>query len=199
MTDYRVTVTVKNARILQAMEKAGFDSVAALAKALGVSVRLLYPILSMQKSPLTRGQGWNKKGSPLKWRPVVEKLAIALSVPAEQLFSSKQLNPTGAPTRKSIDVSEKDLNAYIASASVAAPMLGYDMETNDLLAKVMAQAKLTPREHDVLKRRFFDDETYEEIGADYTVCRGRIQQIEQKALRKLKSPDAISLYRKASE
>lgn len=127
------------------------------------------------------------------------KLAIALSVPAEQLFSSKQLNPTGAPTRKSIDVSEKDLNAYIASASVAAPMLGYDMETNDLLAKVMAQAKLTPREHDVLKRRFFDDETYEEIGADYTVCRGRIQQIEQKALRKLKSPDAISLYRKASE
>lgn len=199
MTDYRVTITVKNARILQAMEKAGFDSMAALAKAAGVPVKILYPLLSMQKSPLTRGPGRKSKSAPLKWRPVIEKLAIVLSVPAEQLFSPKQLNPTGAPTRKSIDVSETDLNVYIASASVAAPMLGHDIETNDLLTKVMAQAKLTPREHDVLRRRFFDDETYEEIGADYTVCRERIRQIERKALRKLKSPDAISLYRKARE
>jgi hypothetical protein len=199
MTDYRVTVTVKNARILQAMEKAGFDSVAGLAKELGVHVRILYPLLSMQISPMTRGSGRKSKSAPLKWRPVVEKLSIALSVPIEQLFSPTQLNPTGAPTRKSIDVSEKDLNAYIVSASVAAPMLGCDLETTDLLTKVIAQAKLTPKEHDVIKRRFFYNETLEEIGADYSVCRARVQEIEKNALRKLKSPNGINLYKGASE
>ena len=53
-------------------------------------------------------------------------------------------------------------------------------------------AKLTPREERVLRMRFGiglkTDYTLEEIGQEFSVTRGRIRQIEAKALRKLKHP-----------
>ena len=53
-------------------------------------------------------------------------------------------------------------------------------------------AKLTPREERVLRMRLGiglkTDYTLEEIGQEFSVTRGRIRQIEAKALRKLKHP-----------
>jgi RNA polymerase primary sigma factor len=53
-------------------------------------------------------------------------------------------------------------------------------------------ASLTPREADIVRRRFGvgtgDAETLEEIGARYGVTRERIRQIEAKALNKLRHP-----------
>ena len=53
-------------------------------------------------------------------------------------------------------------------------------------------ATLTPREERVLRKRFGiglpTDYTLNEIGKEFRVTRGRIRQIEAKALRKLKHP-----------
>ena len=53
-------------------------------------------------------------------------------------------------------------------------------------------ATLTPREERVLRMRFgigeHSDHTLEEVGQDFEVTRGRIRQIEAKALRKLRHP-----------
>lgn len=57
---------------------------------------------------------------------------------------------------------------------------------------------LSPRERDVLERRFGigreKKQTLEEIGDDYDVTRERIRQIQAKALRKLKSPYIARLW-----
>src|SRR6266487_6285182 len=53
-------------------------------------------------------------------------------------------------------------------------------------------ASVTPREERVLRMRFGigmnTDHTLEEVGQKFSVTRGRIRQIEARALRKLKSP-----------
>jgi len=53
------------------------------------------------------------------------------------------------------------------------------------------ESQLTPKELDIIYKRFgFEGKmlTLEEIGAEYGVCRERIRQIEEKALKKLKRP-----------
>ena len=59
-------------------------------------------------------------------------------------------------------------------------------------ALTVALATLKPREERVLRKRFGigldTDYTLEEIGKEFSVTRGRIREIEAKALRKLKHP-----------
>ena len=74
---------------------------------------------------------------------------------------------------------------------------GPSPEDNAILSELKtvtteALATLTPREERVLRKRFGiglpTDYTLEEIGQELRVTRGRIGQIEAKALRKLKHP-----------
>ena len=61
---------------------------------------------------------------------------------------------------------------------------------SEQLAAVLAD--LTPREEQVLRKRFGiaekSDHTLEEVGKLFNVTRERIRQIEAKALRKLRHP-----------
>lgn len=189
MTDYRVTVTVKNARILRAMEKAGFDSVAALARAMDISTTTLHLLLSMRRSPLSRGAGvkGDSRNRPLRWIPTVEKLSLALKVPVDDLFSPGQRNPSGSLTRKSIDVSEADVRAYISSASASAPMLECGLIKKDTLRKIIVEAKLDPREDEIIAGTFFEDKYAPDFAEKFGISAKRASQLRNRALRKLKA------------
>ena len=196
MTDYRVTVTIKNARIFKAMEKAGFDSIASLSRASGLSLGSLYNLLSMKTAPMGRGVGINKdSGKPLKWTMTAQTLAATLKVPVEKLFSETQRDPSGMVTKKSVDVTETDIKGYISSQSYNAPQLENDVERVDLLKKLIIQAKLTPLENTLIVRRFFNDETLEEIAKDHSVSKERIRQRINKAMRKIGSADGIRMFK----
>jgi len=60
-------------------------------------------------------------------------------------------------------------------------------------------SELTPREEQVLRKRFGigekSDHTLEEVGKLFNVTRERIRQIEAKALRKLKHPSRSQVLR----
>jgi DNA-directed RNA polymerase specialized sigma24 family protein len=189
MTDYRVTVTVKNARILRAMEKAGFDSVAALARAMNISTTTLHMLLSLRRSPLSRGRGpkGDNSNRPLRWIPTVEKLSFILKVPVDELFSPAQRNPSGSLTRKSVDVSEADVHAYISSASASAPMLEDGLIKKDTLRKIIIEAKLDPREDEIIAGTFFEDKYSPDFAEKFGISTARSDQIRNRALRKLKS------------
>ena len=55
-------------------------------------------------------------------------------------------------------------------------------------AITQALSTLTPREERVIRGRFFQGETLNDIGFKFGVTANRIMQIEAKALRKLKHP-----------
>ena len=195
MTDYRVTVTVKNARILKAMEKAGFKTIVELSRASGLHLSSIYDLLGMKKAPMGRGVGVRKEsGKPLKWTMTAQTLAATLKTPVEKLFSETQRDPSGMITKKSVDVTEADIKGYISSQSYDAPQIESDIERVDLLKKLILQAKLTPLENTLLVRRFFNDETLEEIAKDHSVCKERIRQRINKAMRKIGSPAGIRMF-----
>ena len=65
----------------------------------------------------------------------------------------------------------------------------YLAELKTVVTRVLAS--LTPREERVLRKRFgigVEESTGEEIGKEFSLTRGRIYEIEGKALRKLKHP-----------
>ena len=189
MTDYRVTVTVKNARILRAMEKAGFDSVAALARAMDISTTTLHTLLSLRRSPLSRGRGpkGNDSNRPLRWIPTVEKLSLILKVPIDELFSPGQRNPSGSLTRKSIDVSEADVRAYISTASNNAPMLEGGLMRKDLVEKLLVEARLDDRDAKIIRGTFFEDKYSPDFAEEFGISATRASQLRDRALRKLKA------------
>jgi len=65
----------------------------------------------------------------------------------------------------------------------------YLAELKTVVTRVLAS--LPPREERIIRRRFgigVEESTGEEIGKEFSVTRGRIYEIEGKALRKLKHP-----------
>lgn len=63
--------------------------------------------------------------------------------------------------------------------------------------------KLTPIERNIIYLRFGLDDgvprTLEEIGSEYDITRERIRQIQDKAMRKLRSPDMVRIIIKYKE
>lgn len=63
--------------------------------------------------------------------------------------------------------------------------------------------KLTPIERNIIYLRFGLDDgiprTLEEIGSEYDITRERIRQIQDKAMRKLRSPDMVRIIIKHKE
>lgn len=66
----------------------------------------------------------------------------------------------------------------------------YCRTVRELVAAVLDEK---PREHDVIKRRYYDNETLSTIAADMGVSGERVRQLEKVALRRLrKSPEFMS-------
>ena len=63
----------------------------------------------------------------------------------------------------------------------------------DTLRKVLLT--LTPREERVIRERFLNGKTLEEVGQTFSVTRDRIRQIQNKALQKLQRPATKELLK----
>ena len=71
-----------------------------------------------------------------------------------------------------------------------------DFEIKNAITQVLST--LTPREERVIRERFFNNKTLEEIGQTFSVTRDRIRQIEAKALRKMKHPSRSEILKEVA-
>ncbi len=194
MSDYRVKISVSNARIRRAMETAGYTSVSPLCRDHKLRLQYVYKLVNMKMSPL------NSDG---EWHPTALKLADALNVLPDDLFSERQKIVTLKTNEGHRDVTESELAAIAAEQNWNERL--EDMKENDAINQIASEQTekvldaameylLTPREIEVLKVRFgFNtsedaDQTLEKVGERFGVSAERIRQIESKALRKLKKP-----------
>lgn len=181
MSDYRVRISVRNARLLRAIERAGHRPGAQFAAAVGISYSgALLPYLNLTRSPLTpdgllRECAWN--------------LCDFLNASPSDLWSDAQLNPL-RKNHSSIDLDADSVQALVCGSATTDPLqLASHTQAGRILQDVIDS--LTPREANVIRERFFGDASLEELAERMDITRIRVHQIEVKAMRKLRSDKSI--------
>ena len=124
--------------------------------------------------------------------PTPEEIAKEMEVPVEKVMEIQKIAQD--PVSLETPIGEEDdshLGDFIQDDDSPAPQ---DSAAYTLLKEQLEEVMntLTPREAKVLKLRFGLEDgkarTLEEVGKEFQVTRGRIRQIEAKALRKLRHP-----------
>ncbi|MBU4459891.1 MAG: sigma-70 family RNA polymerase sigma factor, partial [Verrucomicrobia bacterium] len=142
----------------------------------GIPSSAIYPLLNFKRSPIGRG------GELIGAAAAISK---ALHCLPEELFPDHLR--CAMPVNQLSDFVER---AQLSAAD-AMQMLGPGdeaerAEMEHTVAEVMGE--LNEQERAVLKGRFWDDESLEEIGEREGLSRERVRQVEAKALRRLRHP-----------
>ena len=183
MSDYRIRISVRNARLLHAIKKAGHRPGPQFADLVGIDYgAVLLPYLNLTRSPLNRGG---------LIRECAWALCDYLGASLDQLWSDEQLTPLQSNS------AQKDFS-YEQVLSLYTPTGHGDLDPQSLTAKSQAARlllasldELTPREASVIRYRFgigFSEMTLNEVGDRLGQSKERVRQIESKALRKLRHP-----------
>ena len=182
MTDYRVQIKVRNARLLRAIEKAGHQPGPIFAREVGISYTVhLLPYLNLKRTP------FDENGD---LRPCAEKLCVFLNCLPDELWSEEQRYPL-LTNAAEIELSAASVHELLASPSDCADPLSLLEKKQAAQAVDALLDTLTPREAEVLRLRHgIDGEpmNLEEMAKAKGCSRERIRQIEAKALRKLRAP-----------
>jgi RNA polymerase sigma factor (sigma-70 family) len=171
--DYRINVTIKNALLLSAIENAGYKSGQRFADMVGISYYgSLMPYVNLTRSPI---------GEDGLIRDCAWDLCDFLGASPSDLWSDNQLTPLKT-NRSSVDMNMNGIRTLIQD--------GPEKVTNqEQVKKIIGNAldSLTERQAMVIKKRFFDELTLDEIAGELKLSRQRIRQIQGKAIRNLKT------------
>lgn len=182
MTDYRVQIKVRNARLLRAIERAGHQPGQIFAREVGISYTgHLLPYLNLKRTP------FDENGD---LRPCAEMLCVFLNRLPDELWSEEQRYPL-LTNAAEIELSAASVHELLASPSDCADPLSLLEKQQAAQAVDALLDTLTPREAEVLRLRHgIDGEpmNLEEMAKAKGCSRERIRQIEAKALRKLRAP-----------
>jgi DNA-binding CsgD family transcriptional regulator len=182
MSDYRVRISVRNARLLRAIEQAGYKPGPQFAAAVGISYSgSLLPYLNLTRSPL------NCEGL---LRECAWALCDFLGASPSDLWSDSHLQPL-KKNHSSVDLDVDRLQVLIAGGRAPADPLRIASHMQAGIILQDAIKSLTPREANVIHARFFIGDSLDELAEKMNVTRERIRQIESKALRKLRHESRI--------
>ena len=124
--------------------------------------------------------------------PTPEEIAERMDYPLEKVKKVLKIAKEPISLETPIgDEEDSSLGDFIEDKKAVAPAEEVvNTKLSELIDKVLSE--LTPREEQVLRKRFGlgekSDHTLEEVGKLFNVTRERIRQIEAKALRKLRHP-----------
>jgi transcriptional regulator with XRE-family HTH domain len=173
--DYRLKITVRNARILKAIEEAGYKTQAEFARASGIDAVSLNAIVAMRQPPV---------GKLGHFSDPAKLLMEALGCGPEELWTEDQLFIRLKKNSYQQDV-DTGMAKQLMGQSEGGELLLMDM--NSKVAETLESA-LTGREAEVIRLKFYEEKSQTEIASIFGVTHSRIGQIEQKAIRKLRHP-----------
>ena len=178
--------------IRQAITRAIADQ----ARTIRIPVHMIETINKMMRTSRRLVQKFGREPTP-------EEIGAYLDMPLDRV--RKILKTTKEPVSLEMPIGEDEgssLGDFIEDKTIPSPMQA--AVCDDLQRQISnALGTLTPREENVLRKRFGIgenvDHTLEEVGQDFQVTRERIRQIEAKALRKLRHPSRSKKLKNFSE
>ena len=176
MKDYRIKITIRNERLLSAIEKKGFKSVSSFCRSYGLRKYSILDVINGSKPPINKNK---------ELFPGVKELLDLLELSVEQAFTPRQL---GGFRKHSFEVKveEKQLKKLVDPVKNH-EMLMMEKDTSLTLNTMLSE--LTPREEKVVRMvhgiGMKSDHTFDEVGLQFSVTHERARQIYRKALRKL--------------
>ena len=174
--DYRLKVTIRNDRLLTAMENMGFESMAQFTQAHGLNYERTGKIFSGKLKPL------NEKG---ELTSLAKEILSILNLETDEAFTERQLKGF-VKTSFEKRIEEKDL-LKLANPIKNHEFLLMEKDVNRILSEMLS--KLPPRYEKVV--RMINGiggqpaSPFWEVGLEFNVTRERVRQIYFKALKKL--------------
>ena len=182
MSDYRVRISIRNERLLSAIEAAGYPSARQCSIANGYKDYVIGNLVSGVIKPLD-----TKTGKPTKFCKEVLKI---LGKNIEDCFTPRQLQGFKKSSYQ-VKVDEKELKQLVSyHKNEGGTLLEADLDKK--ITQVLS-IRLTPREEKIVRLYYgigseTTPQTYEEISLLYQVTRERVKQICDRAIRKLQHP-----------
>ena len=174
--EYLVKVTVRNNLILRRMKELGIKTQEDLAQLSGVSQPKVSAFIGMRRRPTDRVTG--------EWTDMAYLLSAALRAEPEDLWTEKQRGLALERSSREVSMSE-DAVMQLASG------LGPEHQVQQVLTSERLNAALdtlNPQEREVIQARFFQDETYREIGERLGISHTRAQQLAERGLCRMRHP-----------
>jgi hypothetical protein len=186
--DYRLKVTIRNDRLLTAMENMGFESVAQFTQTQGLNYQRTGEIFNGKLKPL------NKKGDLI---PLAKEILTILNLETNEAFTERQLKGF-VKTSFEKRIKEKDL-LKLADPIKNHEFLLMEKDVNKILSEMLSE--LPPRYEKVVRminglggqptRPFWY------VGGELKVTVERVRQIYLKALRKLSTTSNLEKLKNA--
>ena len=187
MNDYRVKITIRNERLLSAIEEAGYPSARQCSIANGYKDYVIGHLVNGSIKPLEA-----KTGKPTKFCKEILKI---LGKNIEDCFTPRQLQGFKKSSYQ-IKVDEKELKQLVSEHKNE----GHSLLESELDRKItqVLSIRLTPREEKIVRLHYgigseTTPQTFQEISLIFAVGQNRIKQICDKAIRKLQHPVTKSL------
>ena len=188
MKDYRIKVTIRNDRLLTAMESDGYLSVAQFTKAHGLDYMRTSEIFRGKLKPL------NSKGELI---PLAEEILSILNLSTHEAFTERQLKGFIRTTYEK-SVKEKELLKLVNPVQNH-ELLMMEKDINKIISEMLSE--LPPRSENIVRRvngiGQVCESSYREIAAELGCTQSRIGQIYQKALRMLTRPHNLEKLKEA--
>lgn len=184
--DYRVTIKISNARLWNAIQKAGFSSLPAFCRARGLSYNVIVKYLALSYAPVM------PDGTI---RPSAQRLADELFCSVEDIFPPAMLRNTLENRIVIADISENAVRAIVSRDMSPEGKIAIE-DGNAALRKSLET--LSPRHKTILEMRYGlndgKERTLKEIADTIGVTQERVRQGQLQAERKLLHPSrAIGL------
>ena len=180
MSDYRIKITIRNDRLLRAIEEAGYKSVQQFALDNFFHYDKVNRLIRGVFKPIT------EEGS---LKPFCSEVLRVLGKKIEDCFTPKQLQGFKKSTFVT-SVDEKTLMQLSQNNSTVELKL-VENDVKKIIDKIFLE-NLRPKEERILRMRYGigldTSHTLEQIGLEFSVTRERIRDLETKAIEKLKKP-----------
>lgn len=186
MSDYRVKISIRNERLLSAIEEAGYPSARQCSIANGYPEPFVGQLVSGSRKPLE-----TKTGKPTKF---CKEILEILGKKIEECFTPRQLKGFKKSSYQ-IKVNEKELKQLVSEHKNEGGTL-LESELDKKITQVLS-TRLGPRQEKIVRMHFglgkYKEHTKTELAKYYNLSDDRIGQILKKAIFKLQHVSSASL------